>query len=74
MTTEPPTDGADTPKAGEGINPSVRRGVDAEFTEDQHGSEPMESVSVEQGQTEVWPIIWAIVAIGLVLITIWLIF
>ncbi len=73
MSTEPPTEGGDTPKPGEGINPSMRRGVDTEFTEAQHGSEPMETVSVKHRGPEVWPIIWAVVTIVLVLITLWLI-
>jgi hypothetical protein len=73
MSTEPPAEG-ETPKPGEGINPAMRRGVDAAFTDDQHGSEPMESVSVKHGGPEVWPIVWAVVTIVLVLITLWLVF
>lgn len=74
MTIEPPADSGETPKPGEGINPSRRRDIDGAFTEDQHGSEPMKSVSVKHGGPEVWPIIWAVVTIVLVLITLWLIF
>lgn len=73
MTTQPPSDEAGSPKPGEGINPTMRRDVDAEFTEDQHGSEPMETVSVKHRGPEVWPIIWAVVVIALVLMTIWLV-
>jgi hypothetical protein len=73
MSNEPPAGGEDA-KAGDGINPALRRGVDAEFTEDQHGSEPMETVSVKHGGPEIWPIVWAVVAIGLLALTVWLIF
>lgn len=72
MSTEPPAEGA--PKPGEGINPALRREVDAQFSEEQHGSEPMRTVSVKQGGPEVWPLVWAAVAIGLIVLTIWLVF
>ena len=72
MSTEPPSDGA-PPKSGEGLNPSLRRDVDQEFTEDQHGSEPMETVSVKKEQLDIWAWVWLGVTVALVLITIWLI-
>jgi len=72
MTTQPPSDGTDSNKPGDGINPAMRRDVDAEFTDDQHGSEPMETVSVKQGGPEVWPIIWLGVVLILIIMTIWL--
>ncbi len=74
MSTEPPAEGGDAAKPGDGINPALRRGVDAEFTDDQHGSEPMKTVSVKHGGPEVWPVICAVVTIVLTLITLWLIF
>ena len=72
MSTEPPEDGEQTPAVSDGINPSLRRGVDAEFTEDQHGSAPLDTVSQKSEGPAVWPVIWAVVTIVLVLITIWL--
>ncbi len=74
MSTDPPAESGASPPPGDGINPALRRGVDTEFTDDQHGSEPMETVSVKHRGPEVWPIIWAVVTIVLVLITLWLIF
>jgi hypothetical protein len=73
MSTEPPAEGAEPPKPAAGVNPALRRDVDAEFTEDQHGSEPMETISVKHRGPEVWPIVWAVVAISLILLTIWLV-
>ncbi len=72
MTTLPPDGGGAAPKPGEGINPAMRRDVDAAFSDEQHGSEPMETVSVKSEGPAVWPIVWAVVTIVLVLITIWL--
>lgn len=71
MTTQPPDKGENAPEPGGGINPDMRRSVDTDFTDDQHGSEPMETVSVKHRGPEVWPWIWAAVAIILVLMTIW---
>lgn len=38
-----------------------------------HGSEPLATVSVKKGGPAVWPVIWAVVTIALVLLTIWLV-
>lgn len=57
-----------------GLNPGLQRGVDRDYAESQHGSEPMETISVKNNGPAVWPVIWAVVTIGLVLLTLWLIF
>lgn len=62
------------PKADGPLNPRLHQQVDREFADAQHGSEPMESVSVKSGGPAVWPIIWAVVTIGLILLTLWLVF
>lgn len=74
MTTQRPNDKDNAAEAGTGINPSLKRAVDTTFSDDQHGSDPMESVSVKNRGPEVWPIIWAIVAIVLAALTAWLLF
>ena len=74
MTTQPPENGANAPTPGGGLNPDMRRAVDTDFTDDQHGSEPMDTVSVKPRGPEVWPWVWAVVTIVLVLMTIWFVF
>lgn len=71
MSTERPKGDGDHPSPASGINPSLKRGTDSTFTEDQHGSDPMGTVSVKKRGPEVWPIIWAAVGIVLVLLTVW---
>ncbi|WP_041373108.1 hypothetical protein [Phenylobacterium zucineum] len=68
---EPVPGDRDTAPAG--LNPDLRRTRDESFSDAQHGSEPMASVSVKGGRPAVWPVIWAVVTIGLILLTIWLI-
>lgn len=63
-----------TPPASSGLNPRLQQGVDKEYSETQHGSTPMDTVSVKSTGPAVWPVIWAVVTIGLVLLTLWLIF
>jgi hypothetical protein len=63
---------APSPEAG--LNPRLNRRVDHEFSEAQHGSEPMETVSVKHNGPAVWPVIWAVVTIGMVLLALWLFF
>ncbi|HEY9217755.1 MAG TPA: hypothetical protein VIO94_06895 [Phenylobacterium sp.] len=59
---------------GSSLNPGLRRDVDREFGENQNGSVPMESVSIKNNGPAVWPVIWAVVVIGLSALTLWLIF
>ena len=58
----------------EGLNPRLNRGVDRDYAESQHGSEPMATISVKKNGPAVWPVIWAVVTIGLILLTLWLFF
>ncbi|MDD3836771.1 MAG: hypothetical protein WCY15_12445 [Phenylobacterium sp.] len=57
-----------------GLNPRLQQGVDSEYSDEVHGSTPMDTVSVKNSGPAVWPVIWAVVTIGLVLLTLWLIF
>jgi hypothetical protein len=61
------------PDAG-ALNPRLHQGVDREYSEAQHGSTPMDSVSVKPSGPAIWPVIWAIATIGLILLTLWLVF
>lgn len=62
------------PSNDDALNPRLHKGVDREFTEGQHGSAPMETISVKNNGPAVWPVIWAVVTIGLIVLTLWLIF
>ena len=64
------SDNSDRP--AEGLNPNLRPAVDRAYSESQHGSDPMATISVKKSGPAVWPIIWAIVTIGLILMTIWI--
>jgi hypothetical protein len=68
--TPPPKPGAPAP----GLNPDLQRRIDAGYSEAEHGSTPMSNISVKSTRPAVWPIIWAVVAAALVLLTVWLIF
>lgn len=57
-----------------GLNPGLRRDVDESYSEANNGSEPMETVSVKPGGPAIWPIVWAVVTISLILLTLWLMF
>lgn len=70
MTNSEPTGGGDRP----GLNPDLKRSVDSGYSEQMHGSEPLARVSVKEGAPAVWPILWAVVVLGLVLFTAWLVF
>jgi hypothetical protein len=67
-------DQPETPPQSSGLNPRLHQGVDREYNETVHGSTPMDSVSVKSSGPAVWPVIWAVVTIGLILLTLWLIF
>lgn len=58
---------------GPGLNPELHREVDRGYSEADHGSDPMAKVSVKRRGPEVWPVIWAVVTILLVLLTLWLV-
>lgn len=64
----------DTPPSPEGLNPELKRTVDPDYAEAQHGSTPLETVSVKKQGPAVWPVIWAVTVIAMVLITLFLIF
>lgn len=72
MAKAPKTDPSQPSRSG--LNPGLQREVDRDYAESQHGSEPMATISVKKNRTDVWPVIWAVVTIGLVLLTLWLIF
>lgn len=57
-----------------GLNPDLKRAHDASYAEDQHGSTPLDTISVTQKGPAVWPVIWAVVTLALVAITLFLLF
>lgn len=63
-------------KAGEpkGINPEIKKAHDSRYSEDQHGSAPLDTVSVGNQGPAVWPVIWALATLILAAITLFLIF
>lgn len=69
MSNSESTGGGDRP----GLNPDLKRSVDSGYSDQMHGSEPLATVSVKKGGPAVWPIIWAVVTIGLILLTVWLV-
>lgn len=73
--TQPGAPGADgAPPFPEGLNPDLKRTVDADYAESQHGSTPLETVSVKKPGPAVWPVIWAVTVIAMILITLFLVF
>ena len=58
----------------EGLNPELKRGHDASYAEDQHGSTPLDTISVTKQGPAVWPVIWAVATLALVAITLFLVF
>ncbi len=62
------------PAEPETLNPDLKQGHDGDYAEDQHGSTPMDTISVKKNGAAVWPVIWAVVTIVLVAITLFLIF
>lgn len=58
----------------DGLNPELKKGHDASYAEDQHGSTPLDSISVTREGPAVWPVIWAVAVVVLVAITLFLIF
>lgn len=57
-----------------GLNPELRRGHDASYAEDQHGSTPLDTISVTKQGPALWPVIWAVATLALVAITLFLLF
>lgn len=62
------------PQEPEGLNPELKRGHDASYAEDQHGSTPLDTISVDKPGPAVWPVIWAVAVVVLVAITLFLVF
>lgn len=58
----------------EGLNPELKKGHDASYAEDQHGSTPLDTISVTKQGPAVWPVIWAVAVVVLVAITLFLVF
>ncbi|SFS89051.1 hypothetical protein [Brevundimonas viscosa] len=65
----PPRDAEPT-----GLNPDLTQSRDETYAEDQHGSTPLDTVSVKPQGPAVWPVIWAVTFVVLVAITLFLIF
>ena len=57
-----------------GLNPELARSHDRTYAEEQHGSTPLDTVSVKPQGPAVWPVIWAVTVVVLVAITLFLIF
>jgi hypothetical protein len=57
-----------------GLNPELKRGHDGHYDENQHGSTPLDTISVDKPGPAVWPVIWAVVILALVAITLFLLF
>lgn len=63
------------PREPHGLNPDLKRGHDGDYAEDQNGSTPLDTVSVEKHPgPAVWPVIWAVAVVVLVAIALFLIF
>lgn len=62
------------PRQPEGLNPDLKQTEDSTYAEDQHGSTPLDTVSVKKTGPAVWPVIWAVVVVALVAVTLFLIF
>ncbi len=64
------------PKASEpdGLNPDLKKNHDASYAEDQHGSTPLDTISVTKQGPAVWPVIWAVAVVVLVAISLFLVF
>lgn len=58
----------------EGLSPELKRSHDASYAEDQHGSTPLDTISVTKQGPAVWPVIWAVAVVVLVAITLFLVF
>lgn len=57
------------------VNPQLKQHTDQDYDAEQDGSVPLETVSVRQtDEREVWPMIWAVSAIVMVLIALYLLF
>ena len=67
-----PTPPRDTEPTG--LNPDLTPSRDETYAEDQHGSTPLDTVSVKPQGPAVWPVIWAVTFVVLVAITLFLIF
>lgn len=61
------------PREPEGLNSDLKQTRDGDYAEDQHGSTPLDTVSVKPSGPAVWPVIWAVVVAALVLITLFLV-
>lgn len=57
-----------------GLNPDLARSHDETYAEAQHGSTPLDTVSVKSQGPAVWPVIWAVAVVVLVAISLFLIF
>ena len=56
-----------------GVNPAMKKSVDPSYHPDQHGSVPLETVSVKKtDERNPWPAIWAVTTIVMVLIALYL--
>jgi hypothetical protein len=69
--TDPTPQGRGEP---EGLNPELKRAHDASYAEHQHGSTPLDTISVDKPGPAVWPVVWAVVVVVLVAITLFLVF
>jgi hypothetical protein len=54
------------------LNPNLQQARARDYSEAQNGSDPMASVSIKKNGPAVWPFVWAVVTIGLVVMTIWI--
>lgn len=57
-----------------GLNPDLTQSRDETYAEDQHGSTPLDTVSVKPQGPAVWPVVWAVTFVVLAAITVFLIF
>lgn len=56
------------------VRPDAQRRIDPEYDRSQDGSTPLETVSVKKNQERnVWPIIWAVTTVLMILIALYLI-
>jgi hypothetical protein len=68
-----PTDKNRSDDGAPTVNPEIRKSIDRSYDPDLEGSSPLETTSVKVDQERnLWPIIWAVTTIVMVLLTIYL--
>jgi hypothetical protein len=71
MATKPPNNQSD--ESVPGVSSDIRKSIDASYDPGQDGSSPLETASVKvDEERNVWPIIWAVTVILMIVLTVYL--